>query len=66
MYLFGINVPILEMLVIFCAVVIVYLVLLEFEFRQLKKISRRFSEDELTLSLEMRAVSYTHLTLPTN
>ena len=54
MYIFGIDVPILELLVIFSTVVVVYLVILEFEFRQLRVITRKFDEEELQLSNEMR------------
>ena len=54
MYIFGINVPILELLVVFSIVVVVYLVILEFEFRQLKTITRKFDEEEVELATEMR------------
>ena len=54
MYIFGIDVPILELLVIFSTVVVVYLVILEFEFRQLRVITRKFDEEELQLSNELR------------
>lgn len=54
MYIFGIDVPILELLVIFCIVVVVYLVILEFEFRQLRKITKRFDEEEIALGRAMR------------
>ena len=54
MFIFGIDVPILELLVIFSTVVVVYLVILEFEFRQLRVITRKFDQEELQLSNEMR------------
>ncbi len=54
MYVFGINIPILELLVILCIVVVVYLVILEFEFRQQKKILKEFDEEEVKLSHEVR------------
>ena len=54
MFIFGIDVPILELLVIFSTVVVVYLVILEFEFRQLRTITRKFDEEELQLSNELR------------
>ena len=54
MYIFGIDVPILELMVIFCIVVVVYLVILEFEFRQLRKITKRFDEEEIALGRAMR------------
>jgi type II secretory pathway component PulM len=54
MYIFGISVPILELLVVFCIVVVIYLVILEIEFRQLKSITKKFDEEEVLLSREMR------------
>ncbi len=54
MYIFGIDVPILELLVIFSVVVVVYLIILEIEFRQLRKITRKFDQEEITLGKEMR------------
>jgi type II secretory pathway component PulM len=54
MYIFGLDVPILELLVVFCIVVVVYLVILEFEFRQLRKITKRFDEEEIALGRAMR------------
>jgi type II secretory pathway component PulM len=53
-YIFGVDIPILELLVIFSTVVVVYLVILEFEFRQLRIITRKFDEEELQLSNELR------------
>jgi len=54
MYIFGLNIPILELLVIFFAVVVIYLIILELEFRQLRKIIVRFDEEEVMLSKEIR------------
>ena len=54
MFIFGIDVPVLELLVIFSIVVVVYLVILEFEFRQLRIISRKFEDDEIQLGRAMR------------
>ena len=54
MYIFGIYVPILELLVIFSVVVVVYLIILEFEFRQLRKITKKFDEEEIALGRAMR------------
>ncbi|MCK4634375.1 MAG: hypothetical protein KAT37_00700 [Candidatus Aenigmarchaeota archaeon] len=54
MYVFGVSIPILELLVIFCIVVVVYLVILEIEFRQLKAITKKFDDEEILLSKEMR------------
>ena len=54
MYIFGISIPILELLVVFCIVVVIYLVILEIEFRQLKSITKKFDDEEVLLSKEMR------------
>jgi len=54
MYIFGISIPILELLVVFCVVVVIYLIILEIEFRQLKSITKKFDEEEVLLSKEMR------------
>jgi hypothetical protein len=54
MYIFGIDVPVLELLVIFSTVVVVYLVILELEFRQLRVISKKFEDQEIQLGREMR------------
>ncbi len=54
MYVFGVEIPIMELLVIFCILVVVYLVILEFEFRQQKKILKEFDEEEVKLSHEVR------------
>ncbi len=54
MYVFGIDVPILELLVIFSVVVVIYLIILEIEFRQIRKITRKFDQEEITLAKEMR------------
>ena len=54
MYLFGLNIPILELLVVFSIVVVVYLIILEVEFRQLRKIIKKFDDEEFILSKEIR------------
>ena len=43
-YIFGIDVPLLELLSILSIVVVVYLIILEIEFRQLKKAVRNLVE----------------------
>lgn len=54
MFIFGVDIPLLELLVILAIVVVIYLVILEFEFRQLRKITRKFDEEEVQLGVEMR------------
>lgn len=54
MYIFGIQIPILELLVVFCIAVVIYLIVLEFEFRQQKKITKEFDDEEIKLSHEIR------------
>ncbi len=52
-YVFGLNIPILELLVIFGVVVVAYLVLLEIEVRQMRKLLRRFESDEELLEKKL-------------
>lgn len=54
MILFGVQVPILELLVILCILIVIYLVVLEFEFRQQRKIAQEFDSEEAKLSKEVR------------
>ena len=54
MFIFGVDVPVLELLVIFSTVVVIYLIILEFEFRQLRTITRKFDEEEIQLGRAMR------------
>lgn len=54
MYIFGVDIPLLELLSILSIVVVVYLIILEVEFRQLRRIVKRFDEEELELSRELR------------
>jgi len=53
-YIFGVDIPILELLVILSIVVVLYLIILELEFRQLRRIARKFDEEEIQLGVEMR------------
>jgi len=53
--LFGFIIPIFpELLIIVLGLVIVYLVILELEFRQVRSISNRFSDEETTLEKEIK------------
>jgi len=54
MFIFGVDVPILELLVVFSIVVVIYLIILEFEFRQLRMINRKVDEEEMQLSRAMK------------
>ena len=54
MFIFGVDVPVLELLVLFSVVVVIYLIILEFEFRQLRTITKKFDEEEVALSRAMR------------
>ena len=53
-YLFGINIPITELLLLLSLVIIVYLAILEFEFRQIRKITKKFDDEELILTKSIR------------
>ena len=52
--LFGVDVPIIELLVLFSTVVVVYLIIMEFEFRQLRIITRKFDDEEVQLDKAMK------------
>ena len=54
MYIFGVDIPLLELLSILSIVVVIYLIILEVEFRQLRRIVKRFDEEEIELSRELR------------
>jgi len=55
MEVFGFLIPIFpELLTIVLGLVVVYLVILELEFRQVRAISNRFSEEETTLEREIK------------
>lgn len=45
-YVFGINIPILELLVIFSVVVVIYLIILELEFRHIRRVRKKLDEHE--------------------
>ena len=45
-YIFGINIPILELLVIFSVIVVVYLIILELEFRHIRKVRKKLDQHE--------------------
>ena len=53
-YLFGINIPITELMLLLSLVIIVYLAILEFEFRQIRKITKKFDDEELILTKSIR------------
>ena len=50
----GIDIPVPELIVIFSIVVVLYLIILEFEFRQLRMINRKVDEEEMQLSRAMK------------
>lgn len=55
MEVFGFLIPVFpELLTIVLGLVVVYLVILELEFRQVRAISNRFSEEETTLEREIK------------
>ncbi len=54
MLVFGIEVGILELFSVFAIVLVVYLVILEFEFRHVRGITRKFDEEEIQLGRAMR------------
>ena len=50
----GVDVPVPELMVVFSIVVVLYLIIMEFEFRQLRVINRKVDEEETQLGREMR------------
>ena len=53
-YLFGVNLPVTELLLFLSAIITVYLVILEYEFREVKGILRKFDDEELILTKNIR------------
>ena len=45
-YIFGINIPILELMVIFSVVVVIYLIILELEFRHIRRVRKKLDQHE--------------------
>jgi type II secretory pathway component PulM len=54
MNVFGVEVGLLEFLALFSFVLVIYLIFLEYEFRHIKRITRRFDEEEFQLNRIMR------------
>lgn len=53
-YLFGVNLPVTELLLFLSAIITVYLVILEYEFREVRGILRKFDDEELILTKTIR------------
>ena len=53
-YVFGLNLPLLELLVVFAIGVLVYLVLLELQFRRVMRIVKRLDKEEKEIEGERR------------
>jgi hypothetical protein len=54
MLVFGVDVGLVDLLTIFAGVLVIYLVILEFEFRHVRNITRKFDEEEIQLGRAMR------------
>ena len=54
MIVFGVDVGILELFSLFMVVLVVYLFILEYEFRHVRTITRKFDEEEIQLGHAMR------------
>ena len=54
MYVFGVDIGIMELLIGFVLVLVVYLIILELEFRHIRTLTRKFDEEEIQLGREMR------------
>ena len=53
-YLFGVNLPVTELLLFLSTIITVYLVILEYEFREVRGILRKFDDEELILTKTIR------------
>ena len=53
-YVFGLNVPLLELLVVFAIAVVIYLVLLEVQFRKVMRIVNRLDQEEKEIEEERK------------
>ncbi len=53
-YLFGVNLPVTELLLFLSAIITVYLLILEYEFREVRGILRKFDDEELILTKTIR------------
>ena len=54
MYVFGADVNLLDFLTVFATVLVAYLIILEFEFRHVRTLTRKFDEEEIQLGRAMR------------
>ena len=53
-YVFGLNLPLLELLLVFSIGVLIYLVLLEFQFRKIMKIIKKLDKEEREIEGERK------------
>lgn len=60
--LFGLEIlsfPLLQLIVFLCVVVLLFLFVLEIEFRQIKKLTKRFDDEDMVLSKDLRELRET-------
>ena len=50
----GFDLPVPELMVLFSIVVVLYLIIMEFEFRQLRVINRKVDEEEVQVGRAMK------------
>lgn len=54
MYIFGISIELLDLITVFFMVLVTYIIILEYEFKEVIKIVKRFDNEEMTLGKEIR------------
>ncbi len=54
MEIFGISVELLDVIFYFCVILVMYFILLEFEFREIRKLTQNFDNEEIQYEKEVR------------
>ena len=54
MEIFGISVELLDVIFYFCVILVMYFILLEFEFREIRKLTKSFDNEEIQYEKEVR------------
>ena len=54
MEIFGISVELLDVIFYFCVILVMYFILLELEFREIRKLTKGFDNEEIQYEKEVR------------
>lgn len=54
MEIFGISVELLDVIFYFCVILVMYFILLEFEFREIRKLTQGLDNEEIQYEKEVR------------